>query len=171
MVTIDGGALVRIRINQTLDSGHTQPGTRFDGVVVNDVVAGGAVAIPRGAMVQGIVVDAKSSGTLAGRGELSLQLTQVTLGGRNFPIVSSGSPSRVANVGRKSARLEICVLDRPPLRSTRYCKPAATVCGCNNTANPVRVSRAMPLLAMAVASRRNCQRLVSIVVGRCARMK
>jgi hypothetical protein len=87
-VTIEAGALVRIRINQTLESGRTQPGTRFDGVVVNDVVAGGAVAIPRGATVQGTVVDAKASGALAGRGELSLQLTQVTLGGRIFPIVS-----------------------------------------------------------------------------------
>jgi hypothetical protein len=88
MVTIDNGALLRIRINQTLDSDRTQPGTRFDGVVVNDVAAGGAVAIPRGATVQGTVVDAKSSGALKGRGELSLQLTQVTLGGQTFPIVS-----------------------------------------------------------------------------------
>lgn len=87
-VTIDAGAVVRIRINQTLDSGRTEPGTRFDGVLVNDVVAGGAVAIPRGAALQGVVVDAESSGALKGRGELSLQLTQVTLGGRNFPIVS-----------------------------------------------------------------------------------
>jgi hypothetical protein len=88
MVTVQSGALVRIRVNQPLDSGHSKPGQRFDGVVVNDVVADGAVAIPRGASVEGVVVDAKSSGTLAGRGELSLQLTQVTLGGRTYPIVS-----------------------------------------------------------------------------------
>jgi hypothetical protein len=88
MVTVQSGALVRIRINQPLDSGHSKPGQHFDGVVVNDVVADGAVAIPRGASVEGVVVDAKSSGTLAGRGELSLQLTQVTLGGKAYPIVS-----------------------------------------------------------------------------------
>jgi hypothetical protein len=34
------------------------------------------------------VVDAKKSGALAGRGELSLQLTQVTMGGKSYPIVS-----------------------------------------------------------------------------------
>ncbi len=87
-VTIPSGALVRIRINQSLDSGRTQPGTKFDGVVTNDVVADGAVAIPRGATIQGVVVDAKKSGALKGRGELSLQLTQVTLGGKTYPIVS-----------------------------------------------------------------------------------
>jgi hypothetical protein len=87
-VTVPSGALVRIRINQSLDSSRTKPGDRFDGVVINDVVADGAVAIPRGAAIQGVVVDAKKSGALAGRGELSLQLTQVTLGGKSYPIVS-----------------------------------------------------------------------------------
>jgi hypothetical protein len=88
MVTIPSGALVRIRINQPLDSQHSKPGQKFDGVVVNDVVADGAVAIPRGASVQGVVVDAKSSGALAGRGEMSLQLTQMTLGGKSYQITS-----------------------------------------------------------------------------------
>lgn len=88
VVTIPTGALLRMRINQTLTSGSAKPGDSFDGIVVNDVVAGGAVAIPRGAAVQGTVVDAKKSGVLAGRGELTLQLTQVTLGGVSTPIVS-----------------------------------------------------------------------------------
>lgn len=88
VVTIPAGALVRMRINQTLDSAKSKPGEHFDGIVINDVSAGGAVAIPRGASVQGVVVDAKKSGALAGRGELSLQLTQVTLGGKNYPIAS-----------------------------------------------------------------------------------
>ena len=88
MVTVPNGALIRVRVNQPLDSGRAQPGQRFDGVVVNDVVADGAVAIPRGAAVEGTVVDAQSSGALKGRGELSLQLTSVTLGGKTYPISS-----------------------------------------------------------------------------------
>jgi len=87
-VTVPTGALLRMRINQTLTSAQAKPGDIFDGIVVSDVVAGGAVAIPRGSTVQGKVVDAKKSGALAGRGELSLQLTQVTLGGQTYPIVS-----------------------------------------------------------------------------------
>ena len=87
-VTIPSGAVVRMRINQTLDSSRSKPGDHFDGIVVSDVVADGAVAIPRGAAVQGTVADAKKSGALSGRGELALQLTQVTLGGKNYPISS-----------------------------------------------------------------------------------
>ncbi|MEO6802128.1 MAG: BON domain-containing protein [Granulicella sp.] len=87
-VTVPPGALLRVRINEGLDSKHTQPGTPFDAIVLNDVVADGAVAIPRGAGVQGIVADAKSGGVIKGHGELQLQLTQVTLGGKIFPITS-----------------------------------------------------------------------------------
>jgi hypothetical protein len=88
MVTIQNGALIRVRINQPLDSSHSTPGERFQGVVVSDAVVDGAVAIPRGATVEGIVVDAKPSGALKGRGELSLQLTQLSVGGNTYPLVS-----------------------------------------------------------------------------------
>jgi hypothetical protein len=87
-VTVPTGSLLRIRINRTLRSDKTAPGTTFDGIVVNDVVANGLVAIPRGAQVQGTVVDAKSSGALTGRGEMSIKLTSVTLGGKNYPLPS-----------------------------------------------------------------------------------
>ena len=87
-VTVPSGALLRVRLNRTLSSNRTPAGTVFDGVVANDVVSNGVVAIPRGASVQGTVVEAKSSGVLKGRGELSIQLTQVTLGGKTYPIVS-----------------------------------------------------------------------------------
>lgn len=87
-VTVPSGALIRVRINQPLDSGRVQPGQHFDGIVVNDVAADGAIAIPRGAAVEGTVVDAQSSGALKGRGQLSLQLTSVMLGGKLYPISS-----------------------------------------------------------------------------------
>jgi len=87
-VTIPTGAMLRVRINRTLSSKNIQPGTVFDGTVINDVVAGGFVAIPRGAAVQGKVIDAKSSGAVSGRGEMSIQLTQVTLGGKMYPLAS-----------------------------------------------------------------------------------
>jgi len=87
-VTIPTGSLLRVRVNHTLSSNKSQPGTTFDGIVVNDVVANGLVAIPRGASVQGKVIDAKTSGALSGRGEMSIQLTSVTLGGKSYPLAS-----------------------------------------------------------------------------------
>lgn len=87
-VLIPAGTLVRVRVNQRLASDRSQPGDAFEGVVVNDVVSGNAIAIPRGATVQGRVVDSKASGLFKGRGELTLELTRVMLAGRGYPIVS-----------------------------------------------------------------------------------
>lgn len=87
-VIVPIGSLLRVRINQAMDSRHTQPGTAFDGVIINDVFAGGEVAIPRGAPVQGRVADAQPGGDLKGRGGLALELTQVTLEGHPYPLAT-----------------------------------------------------------------------------------
>ncbi|MDW5265178.1 MULTISPECIES: BON domain-containing protein [Acidobacteriaceae] len=87
-VVVPGGTLLRVRVNEGMDSKNTAPGTVFDGIVINDVVAGNAVAIPRGTSVQGKVVEVHNAGSLKGKGELALQLTQITLGGQTYPIVS-----------------------------------------------------------------------------------
>jgi hypothetical protein len=80
--------MLRIRINRGLDSNHIQPGTTFDGTILNDVAADGAIAIPRGAAVQGTVVDAQKAGALKGQGALSLEINSVTLGGVTYPLQS-----------------------------------------------------------------------------------
>src|SRR5882762_8440496 len=87
-VIVPAGQVVDVRIDRWLSSGDAQPGMNFDAIVMNDIVAGGAIAVPRGAQVQGTVLDAKGAGVLKGRGTLTLQLTNVTLGGRVFPLVS-----------------------------------------------------------------------------------
>jgi hypothetical protein len=87
-VTVAPGALLHIRMNQELDSEHTKPGTPFDGIVLNDVVADGAVAIPRGATITGTVINVKKAGTFKGDGELSLQITSLSLGGKVYPLAT-----------------------------------------------------------------------------------
>ena len=87
-VVVPAGTVVRVRINQAMDSRKTQPGTAFDGVVISDVIADGSVAIPRGATVQGQVVDTHPGGDLRGRGALALALTQVVLEGHPYPLMT-----------------------------------------------------------------------------------
>jgi hypothetical protein len=103
--------MVRIRVDRLLASDKLKPGDVFNGTVANDVVAGGFVAIPRGAAVQGKVVDAKSSGAISGRGELSLQLTSVALAGKVYPVVSDtwsrSGPDKTGNTVSNAAGLGI----------------------------------------------------------------
>ena len=85
-VTVPPGTILRIRINQGLNSNHVQAGTGFSGTVLTDIVAGGQVAIPRGAAVSGEVVGAKRAGDFKGQGQLALQIDSVTLGGQVYPL-------------------------------------------------------------------------------------
>jgi hypothetical protein len=87
-VVVPVGTTLQVRINQAMDSRHTAPGTVFNGVMLSDVWMGNYVAIPRGAMINGVVVDAHSAGELKGKGELKLQLTQVSFGGRMYPVTT-----------------------------------------------------------------------------------
>jgi hypothetical protein len=85
-VVVPNGSTLRVRINEGMNSKHTVAGTPFDGVVLSDVFVGNLVAIPRGATIQGTVVAAHTAGELKGKGELKLQLTSVTFGGKSYPI-------------------------------------------------------------------------------------
>jgi hypothetical protein len=87
-VVVPSGSVLRVRINQGMNSKNTPPGTTFDGVVLSDVTAGGSIAIPRGASITGVVVDAHTAGQLGGKGELKLQVTTVAVGGRTYPVVT-----------------------------------------------------------------------------------
>jgi BON domain len=87
-VVIPSGTILRVRINQALSSNNAVTGSTFDGVVLSNIYAGNQIAIPRGATFQGVVADAHSAGQLSGRGELKLQLANVTFGGMTYPIAT-----------------------------------------------------------------------------------
>jgi hypothetical protein len=87
-VIVPAGTMLRVRITQAMDSRHTQPGAPFDGVVLNDVLANGMVAIPRGAPVQGHVSDTQPGGDLRGRGGIALELNQVILEGHPYALAT-----------------------------------------------------------------------------------
>lgn len=88
-VTVPSGVRLRVRVDEELNSRDTAPGTIFHGVVLNDVVTDGSVAIPRGAAVEGKVVDVHKAGDFKGQGALMLQLTNLTLGGQIYPLASN----------------------------------------------------------------------------------
>jgi hypothetical protein len=92
---------MQIRVSQGMDGKHTKVGTTFNGVLMNDVLAGGLIALPRGAEVQGVVVAAKAGGGLSGSGEIGLQLTGVQIGRMQYPLESQTwgyrGPSKTGN--------------------------------------------------------------------------
>lgn len=88
-VTVPTGTLLRIRLSEPLDTNKVKSGATFEGTAATDIYQGGVLAIPRGAVIQGQVVEAKStSGELGGSAVLRLQVTGVNLGGKVYPLAT-----------------------------------------------------------------------------------
>jgi hypothetical protein len=87
-VTVPAGTLVRIRLSETLDTARLQSGAYFQGTAAADVYSGGVLAIPRGAVLNGVVVESKKGGELGGSAVLQLDLTNLNLGGKVYPITT-----------------------------------------------------------------------------------
>lgn len=97
-VTIPAGTLLQIRTSEPLNVTKLQPGASFQVTVASDVYQGNVLAIPRGAVLQGTVVNVKQPGRFGGSGVLDLRLNQLQLGGNSYPLEtdvwSSKSPNK-----------------------------------------------------------------------------
>ncbi|HSU19763.1 MAG TPA: BON domain-containing protein [Acidobacteriaceae bacterium] len=102
-VTVPAGKEIPVRITETLDSEHTQPGTRFGGVVTHEVVSDGLVVIPAGASVTGRVVEAKDAGHFKGHSLLSIELTDVRRHGSEIRVSTRPYTVEGKNRGKNSA--------------------------------------------------------------------
>jgi hypothetical protein len=89
-VTVSPGSLIQLRTSEPVDSKHAVSGTPVQFTVIQDVSVGGALAIPRGATVHGVVTDVRQSkqGDLTGSSALALTLTSIDLGGQTYSVQS-----------------------------------------------------------------------------------
>jgi hypothetical protein len=87
-LTLKQGAILEMRTNQSLDNKHAKSGTTFDLTVIRDVYVAGRLAVPKGAVVHGVVVESKNAGQLGGAPVLGLQLQSIDLGANNYSMVS-----------------------------------------------------------------------------------
>lgn len=87
-VTVPTGTLLRVRLNENLDTKNLKDGAYFQATAAADVYQGGVLAIPRGAVITGQVVESKDGGALGGSATLRLNLTSLNLEGRTYPIVT-----------------------------------------------------------------------------------
>jgi hypothetical protein len=104
-VTIPQGTLIQVRTNEPVNSKRAQPGEPIQFTVIQDVTLGGALAIPRGATVHGVITDVKRSekGSLTGSNELALELTSLDLMGQNYPLQSDLFRVKGPGKGERSA--------------------------------------------------------------------
>ncbi|MDR3737279.1 MAG: BON domain-containing protein [Acidobacteriaceae bacterium] len=98
-ITLSAGSVLPVRTTEALDSGTTQSGSAFHGVLAADVTdANGNVAFPAGSPVTGQVVDVKDAAHFKGSSYLSIQVTHVGFHGDRVPV--STEPYAVEGKGR-----------------------------------------------------------------------
>ncbi len=87
-VALPAGTLLSVRTTEPLSTANLHGGEYFQATSATDVYANGVLAIPRGAVLNGQVVEAKNAGALAGSPKLELRLTTLQLGGATYPLDS-----------------------------------------------------------------------------------
>jgi hypothetical protein len=85
-VTIPVGTQLSIRLTEELSSEKAQVGDVFHGSISAPITVDDQTVVPTTADVEGRVVDVKSAGRFAGKSDLVLQLTKLTMNGKSYSI-------------------------------------------------------------------------------------
>lgn len=97
-INVPAGISIPVRINQTLDSGTTQEGATFTGIVSSNVIVDGDVVIPAGSGVNGRVTEVHEAGHYKGSSLLSVEITSIRRRGERLEI--SSEPYTLEGKGR-----------------------------------------------------------------------
>ncbi len=100
---VPAGTAIPVILGSTINSKTASPGDAFNGSVATDISVDGEVAIPKGAQVTGTVVTSKKQGTFKGEADLSVKLTSIQVGGKQYAIATSTYASTVKGKGKRTA--------------------------------------------------------------------
>ena len=101
-VTVPSGKVVTVRLADEVGSKVSQPGQSFGGSLAKAVDVNGEVAIPAGAKVEGVVVDAKPLGRFAGGALLQLKLNSITVSGEQLPMQTATFTQTLKGKGKRT---------------------------------------------------------------------
>ena len=99
------GTRLEVRMNQTIDVKHAEPGERFTGSLVESIMAGNSVAVPAGSTATGEVLVAHRRGVFKGKSVMALTLTRLEVNGTQYRIDTGTLSESKKGKGRRTAAL------------------------------------------------------------------
>ena len=105
-VTIPSGTQLSIRLSDEISSEKAQVGDVFHGSISAPITVDDQTVVPTTADVEGRVVDVKSAGRFAGKSDLILQLTRLTMNGKSYSI-QTDQWSKAGNSRGKSTAAKV----------------------------------------------------------------
>jgi hypothetical protein len=103
-VTIPTGTSIAVRLLDRIDSEKNHAGDSFRATLDTPLIdEAGATVIPAGYEVTGSIVDAKSAGRFAGNSALALELTRLSVNGKQYSLRTNQYTRRGKSRGRSTA--------------------------------------------------------------------
>jgi len=102
-VTLGEGTPIKVRTQTSLSTKSTKTGDTFAATLAEPIVIDGKEVAPRGAQVEGRVVDSDPGGRVKGVATLSVRLTQLRVGGREVAIQTGAIARRAKTTKRNDA--------------------------------------------------------------------
>jgi hypothetical protein len=101
-ITIPAGKVITVSLANEVGSKVSEPGQSFGGTLAKSVDVNGEVAIPAGAKVEGVVVDAKPLGRFKGGALLELKLTSIRVNGEQLPVQTAMFTQTLKGKGKRT---------------------------------------------------------------------
>jgi hypothetical protein len=103
-ITVPAGTRILIRMIDSVDSTKQKAGDKFAASLETNLQAEDMVVAPRGTKVYGHLVSASSAGKFKGSSSLSLELTDIVIRGKTYPLVTSAYEVKGKGEGKNTAK-------------------------------------------------------------------
>jgi hypothetical protein len=103
-ITVPAGTRILIRTIDSIDSSKQATGYRFTASLETNLQVDDVVVAPRGTKVIGRLVEAKSSGKMSGKSQLTLELTDIMIKGTAYPLLTSTYEMQGKGEGKNTAK-------------------------------------------------------------------
>lgn len=104
-LVVPADTVIAVVLDQTISSKTSKSGDTFTATVESPVEIEGKVAIPKGARASGVVRDAKAAGRFKGGASLALELTSITVAGRDYEVQTSSAAMSSKGKGKRTAAM------------------------------------------------------------------
>jgi len=104
-VVVPAGAVITVRLGQTVGSRTSKSGDSFDATVAEPVEINGKVVVPSGVPALGHVAEAAPEGRFKGGARLRLVLDSVTVNGTKYDIQTSSVSRSLKGKGKRTATM------------------------------------------------------------------
>ncbi len=103
--SLPAGNVITVRMIDSIDSDVTQSGEKFLASLDDPLVVNERIVVERGADVTVQVVRVEQSGKFAGRDEVALELYDITVDGKKYPLISSYAEVASKSRGERTAKV------------------------------------------------------------------